>query len=63
MKKNADFIRQGQGGYAWMREQTITQGLEELKDKLKDAQASLQGKGPGKNAARRRVIPNARWHR
>jgi hypothetical protein len=50
MKKNADYIRQGQGSYAWMREQTISQGLNDLKDKLKDAQASLQqGNGPGKN--------------
>jgi hypothetical protein len=32
-----------------MREQPVTQGLEQLKESLKGAQASLQGKGPGKN--------------
>ena len=50
MKKAAESIRQGQGMYAWMREPTVTQGVDRLRDQLKDAQAAAQGKGQGANS-------------
>lgn len=55
MRKGADWIRQGQGMYTWVRESTVTQGLDRLRDQLQQAQAALQqqqgqpGKGGGKD--------------
>jgi hypothetical protein len=52
MRKGAEWIRQGQGMYSWVRESTVTMGLDHLRDQLQQAQAGLQqqgqpGKGPG----------------
>jgi hypothetical protein len=52
MRKGAEWIRQGQGMYTWVRESTVTMGLDRLRDQLQQAQAGLQqqgqpGKGPG----------------
>jgi hypothetical protein len=52
MRKGAEWIRQGQGMSTWMRESTVTMGLDHLRDQLQQAQAGLQqqgqpGKGPG----------------
>jgi hypothetical protein len=46
MQRNADWIRRGMGGYAVMSEATITQGLSELRDQLKQVQQAM---GPGKD--------------
>lgn len=52
MRKGAEWIRQGQGMYTWVRESTVTMGLDHLRDQLQQAQAGLQqqgqpGTGPG----------------
>ena len=49
MQRNADWIRRGMGGYAVMSEATITQGLNELRDQLKQVQQAMSkdGKGAG----------------
>jgi hypothetical protein len=44
MQRNADWIRRSMGGYAVMSEATITQGLNELKEQLKQVQQAV---GPG----------------
>src|ERR1019366_7622539 len=49
MQRNADWIRRGMGGYAVMSEATITQGVNELKEQLKEVQQALgQGTKDGK---------------
>ncbi|MBV8817063.1 MAG: hypothetical protein JO022_01830, partial [Acidobacteriaceae bacterium] len=49
MKDSAEWIRRGSGMSAWMRESTVTQGLEQLKDRLREAQAAAgQEKGQQK---------------
>lgn len=53
MRKGAEWIRQGQGSYTWMRESTVTMGLDRLRDQLQQAQAALGqpgGKGAGDKA-------------
>jgi hypothetical protein len=51
MRKGAEWIRQGQGMYTWVRESTVTMGLDRLRDQLQQAQAALQQQGqPGKGA-------------
>src|ERR1039458_5990799 len=50
MQRNADWIRRGMGGYAVMSEATITQGIRELKEQLKQVQQAVcpgtkEGKG------------------
>jgi hypothetical protein len=53
MRKGAEWIRQGQGMYTWMRESTVTMGLDRLRDQLQQAQAALGqpgGKGAGDKA-------------
>jgi hypothetical protein len=52
MRQNAQWIRQGYGSQAWLRENNITLGLNNLRDQLQQAQAALQqsgkpGQGPG----------------
>lgn len=52
MRRNAEFIRRGYGMSAWVRENTVTKGLNDLRDRLQQAQAAMQdpnqnGKGPG----------------
>jgi FtsZ-binding cell division protein ZapB len=53
MRQNAQWIRQGYGSSAWVRENTVTQGLNSLRDQLQQAQAAMQqqngkpGEGPG----------------
>ena len=55
MRKAAEWIRQGQGMQTWVRESTVTMGLNRLRDQLQQAQAGMQqqgepGKGPGDKA-------------
>lgn len=52
MRQNAQWIGQGYGPQVWVRESTVTAGVNDLRDKLQEAQASLAqngqpGKGPG----------------
>jgi hypothetical protein len=52
MRQNAQWIRQGYGSTAWVRENGITLGLNNLRDQLQQAQAAMQqsgkpGQGPG----------------
>ena len=54
MRQNAQWIGQGYGPQVWVRESSVTAGVNELRDKLQEAQASLAqngqpGKGPGDN--------------
>ena len=60
MRKAAEMLRQGQGMLTWVREAYVTQGLDKLRDQLKETQALAQGKGqtpagkdPNKSAAER----------
>jgi hypothetical protein len=41
MQQSEELIRQGMGSYALMRQAPITQGLNTLKDDLKNAQQAL----------------------
>jgi hypothetical protein len=51
MRQNAQFIRQGYGSSAWVRENSVTQGLNNLRDQLQQAQAANQQSGkPGQGA-------------
>ncbi|HTP36600.1 MAG TPA: hypothetical protein VMJ75_30700, partial [Candidatus Acidoferrales bacterium] len=51
MQRNADWIRRGIGQYGVMSEATITQGLNDLRDQLKQVQQMLgQGGKDGKDA-------------
>src|SRR5712692_9213040 len=51
MRKGAEWLRQGQGMYTWVRESTVTMGLDKLRDQLQQAQAALGKDGqPGKGA-------------
>ncbi|MEO7144722.1 MAG: hypothetical protein ABI165_14585 [Bryobacteraceae bacterium] len=43
MKLNSTYIRRGWGSQVWMAEQPVTQGLEELRDGIKQAQNALGG--------------------
>jgi hypothetical protein len=52
MRRNAEYIRRGYGMSAWVRENSVTKGLNDLRDQLQQAQAAMQdpsqnGKGPG----------------
>jgi len=51
MRQNAQWIRQGYGSSAWVRENNVTLGLNNLRDQLQQAQAAMQsgkpGQGPG----------------
>ncbi|MGH7246642.1 MAG: hypothetical protein ACREH9_00925, partial [Pseudomonadota bacterium] len=46
MKLNSTYIRQGAGGMVWMAEQPVTQGLDELRDGIKQAQSALRSDNP-----------------
>ena len=60
MRKGAEWIRQGQGMYTWVRESTVTMGLDHLRDQLQQAQAGLQQQGqPGKGAGDKGDIEKA----
>ncbi len=49
MRRNAQWIGQGYGPQVWVRESTVTAGVNELRDKLQEAQAALAQNGqPGK---------------
>jgi hypothetical protein len=48
MQRNADWIKRGIGQYGVMSEATVTQGLNELRDQLKQVQQML-GQGGGKD--------------
>jgi hypothetical protein len=59
MQRNADWIRRGMGNYAVMSEATITQGLGELRDKLKQVQQAMgPGQGGDKNGQGDKVAEN-----
>jgi len=45
MQRNADWIRQGMGEYAVLSESLITQGLNDLRDQLKQVQQSMAAGG------------------
>jgi hypothetical protein len=56
MQRNADYIRRGLGEYVVMSESNFTQGLNIVRDKLKEVQQALgtpgkDGKGPGEDKA------------
>jgi len=60
MQRNADWIRRGMGGYAVMSEATITQGLGELRDQLKEVQKAMgQGNPDDKNGQGDKLAENA----
>ncbi len=42
MRQNAQWIRQGYGSSAWVRENSVTLGLNNLRDQLQQAQAAMQ---------------------
>ncbi len=45
LKQSSDFIRKGYGAYAYMREAPINDALESLREKMREAQQALEGKG------------------
>jgi hypothetical protein len=53
MRQNSQYIRQGYGSQAWLRENNVSMGLNNLRDQLQQAQAANQqqagkpGQGPG----------------
>jgi hypothetical protein len=49
MKYNADLLRRGYGRYVPPRELPITQGLNDLRDQLREAQGALSGNPAGRN--------------
>ncbi len=52
MRRNAQWIGQGYGPQVWVRESTVTAGINELRDKLQEAQAALAQNGqPGKQGS------------
>jgi hypothetical protein len=60
MRKGAEWLRQGQGMYTWVRESTVTMGLDKMRDQLQQAQAALQKDGqPGKGAGDKGDIEKA----
>ncbi|HLK17319.1 MAG TPA: hypothetical protein VKT81_00145 [Bryobacteraceae bacterium] len=60
MRKAAEWIRQGQGMQTWVRESTVTMGLNKLRDQLQQAQAGMQQQGdPGKGAGDKADIEKA----
>ncbi|MGD0300251.1 MAG: hypothetical protein ABSE86_24435 [Bryobacteraceae bacterium] len=60
MRKAAEWIRQGQGRETWLREPTVTMGLDRLRDQLQQVQAGLQQQGePGKGAGDKGDIEKA----
>ncbi|HLG96085.1 MAG TPA: hypothetical protein VKX49_07215 [Bryobacteraceae bacterium] len=49
MRRNAQWIGQGYGPQVWVRESTVTAGVNQLRDKLQEAQSALAQNGqPGK---------------
>src|SRR5258708_6261673 len=42
MRKAADLLRRGQGVYTWPGEPTVTAGLDDLRNQVKQAQAALR---------------------
>src|ERR1035438_1638498 len=56
MQRNADYIRRGLGEYAVMSESNFTQGLNEVRDRLKQVQQALgAGANDPKNAQQDRA--------
>ena len=45
MKYGAEWIKRGLGPQVWMREEPVTRGLDELKEQVRQAQASLDKGG------------------
>ena len=49
MRRNAQWIGQGYGPQVWVRESTVTAGVNQLRDKLQEAQSAMAQNGqPGK---------------
>jgi hypothetical protein len=50
MRRNAQWIGQGYGPQVWIRESTVTAGVNQLRDKIQEAQTALaqNGQQPGK---------------
>ena len=46
MKLDSDNIRRGYGAYAWTAEQPVVQGLDQLRDGIKQAQGALSNGNP-----------------
>jgi len=59
MRKGAEWLRQGQGMYTWLRENTVTMGVDQLRDKLQQAQAAVQQQGQGKGEGDKADIEKA----
>ena len=59
MRQNAQFIRQGYGSSAWVRENSVSLGLNNLRDQLQQAQAANQQQ----NGKQKTKPSNARGHR
>ncbi len=53
MRQNAQFIRQGYGSQAWLRENNVNLGLNNLRDQLQQAQAANQQQNGKPGSARR----------
>jgi hypothetical protein len=51
MKYNTELLRHGYGSYVVPREQPITQGLNELRDQLREAQGALGRNPAGQNSS------------
>jgi hypothetical protein len=47
MRYNAEYLRRGYGSSTWMREIPVTEGLETLREQLRQARAALGGGGGG----------------
>jgi hypothetical protein len=60
MRRAAEWIRQGQGMQTWVRESSVTMGLNRLHDQLQQAQAGIEQQGePGKGAGDKADIEKA----
>jgi hypothetical protein len=50
MRLGAEWLKRGYGSATYMREQPITEGLDKLKEQLKDAQGQVDQNGAGQQA-------------
>jgi hypothetical protein len=55
MRYNAEMIRRGLGPLVWMREAPVTEGLRNLRDQLREAQAALD-RSPGGQLGMERAL-------
>jgi len=61
MRRNADWIRRGMGGYAVMSEATITQGINQLREHLKEVQQAVGVAPRTARGARTTSSTRPRW--